>query len=75
MERKLSKAHFVHTPYEYYQLFIDKDIMKNITDQTNIYSVQKSGRSINTILINVCLYSVYYLQIVFTIDFTIFFFF
>ena len=36
------------TPLEYFRLFWDKTITENIVEQTNLYSVQKNGTSINT---------------------------
>jgi len=36
------------TPLEYFKLFVDDDIIDNIVEQTNIYSFQKHGSSVNT---------------------------
>jgi len=36
------------SPLEYFKKFIDSDMIKNISYQTNLYSTQKSGFSMNT---------------------------
>jgi len=36
------------TPLEYFRLFIDQPIIENLVYQTNLYSVQKSGKNIDT---------------------------
>lgn len=36
------------TPYEYFKMFCDDSMVKNISYQTNIYSVEKLGKSLNT---------------------------
>ena len=36
------------TPLQYFKLFWDDNILEHITHQTNLYSVQKSGKSIKT---------------------------
>lgn len=36
------------TPLAYYRLFVDEEVFNNITEQTTLYSVQKSGTCINT---------------------------
>lgn len=36
------------TPLEYFKLFWDDEITKNLVEQTNIYSIQVSGKCINT---------------------------
>lgn len=38
----------VLSPFEYFKLFVDDDIIKNISEQTNMYSVEKSGKCIIT---------------------------
>ena len=35
------------SPYHYYKIFFDDNLIKHITEQTNFYSVQTSGKSIN----------------------------
>ena len=35
------------SPYQYFKIFFDDDLTKHITEQTNLYSVQTSGKSIN----------------------------
>jgi len=37
-----------HTPLEYFKQLFDSKIVENIIYQTNLYSVQKNGNSINT---------------------------
>ncbi|KAF0748237.1 Uncharacterized protein FWK35_00018835 [Aphis craccivora] len=37
-----------HTPLEYFKQLFDSKIVENIVYQTNLYSVQKNGSSINT---------------------------
>ena len=36
------------TPLQYFKLFWDGNILEHITHQTNLYSVQQSGKSIKT---------------------------
>lgn len=38
----------LHTPYEYFKMFCDNNALQNICDQTNLYSTQKTGTSVNT---------------------------
>ena len=35
------------SPYTYFKQFFDDELIKNIADQTNLYSVQCTGKSIN----------------------------
>ena len=35
------------SPYMYFKLFFDDDLIKHIADQTNLYSVQCTGKTIN----------------------------
>ena len=35
------------SPYHYYKIFFDDNLIKHITEQTNFYSIQTSGKSIN----------------------------
>ncbi|XP_067940667.1 piggyBac transposable element-derived protein 3-like [Watersipora subatra] len=37
-----------HTPLEYFRRFISTELIDNIVQQTNIYSVQKTGTSVQT---------------------------
>lgn len=37
-----------YTPLEYFKQIFDTNIIQNIVYQTNLYSVQKNGTSINT---------------------------
>jgi len=37
-----------HTPLEYFKQLFDQKIIENIVYQTNLYSVQRNGNSINT---------------------------
>ena len=36
----------VGTPYEYFQLFVNKDMLSNLAENTNIYAMQKSGKEL-----------------------------
>lgn len=36
------------TPQKYFRYFIDNEMIRNIVNQTNLYSVQKNGSSVNT---------------------------
>lgn len=36
------------SPPKYFRTFVDNEIIKNIVNQTNLYSVQKNGSSVNT---------------------------
>lgn len=36
------------SPYEYFQQFVTNDMLENVVEHTNRYSVQKSGKSVNT---------------------------
>ena len=36
------------SPLEYFKKFFDDDLIAHLSHQTNIYSVQKSGTSVNT---------------------------
>ena len=36
------------SPLEYFKMFFDDDLIAHLSHQTNIYSVQKSGTSVNT---------------------------
>lgn len=42
------------TPLSYFKMFIDDDIINNIVEQTNLYSVQKNFRSVNTNYTEMC---------------------
>ena len=35
------------TPFQYFQRFWDNEIRKYLTEQTNLYSMQETGKSIN----------------------------
>uniref|UniRef100_A0A3Q2TYY1 PiggyBac transposable element-derived protein domain-containing protein n=1 Tax=Fundulus heteroclitus TaxID=8078 RepID=A0A3Q2TYY1_FUNHE len=39
---------FLHTPLQYFQRFLSKDMIQALATSTNEYSVQKDGRSVNT---------------------------
>ena len=41
------------SPRNYFEKFIDNSIIENL-DQTNLYSTQKTGKSINTSVIEMC---------------------
>ena len=41
------------SPLNYFEKFIDNSIIENL-DQTNLYSAQKTGKSINTSVIEMC---------------------
>lgn len=36
------------TPYMYFKQFITDDMIQLVADQTNLFSVQKEGKSVNT---------------------------
>lgn len=36
------------SPYEYFKMFITNEMIENLSEQTNLYSVQKNGVSINS---------------------------
>lgn len=36
------------TPYEYFKKYVDDNVIQNLCEKTNIYSVQKSGKCIST---------------------------
>lgn len=38
----------IHTPYKYFKMFCDDNALQNICEQTNLYSTEKTGTSINT---------------------------
>ncbi len=38
----------VESPYTYFRLFFTSDMIELIVEQTNIYSVEKHGKSVNT---------------------------
>ncbi|XP_051515101.1 piggyBac transposable element-derived protein 3-like isoform X1 [Myxocyprinus asiaticus] len=38
----------IHTPLEYFQRFVSEDMLQALTQNTNEYSFQKTGRSVNT---------------------------
>jgi len=42
------------SPLNYFEKFIDNSIIENLVDQTNLYSTQKTGKSINTSVIEMC---------------------
>jgi hypothetical protein len=42
------------SPPNYFEKFIDNSIIENSVDQTNLYSTQKTGKSINTSVIEMC---------------------
>ncbi|KAJ8926222.1 hypothetical protein NQ314_021431 [Rhamnusium bicolor] len=44
------------TPLAYFKLFFDDGIINNIVEQTNLYSVQKTGHSVNTSYTEMCQY-------------------
>lgn len=44
------------TPFSYFKIFIDDDIINNIVEQTNLYSVQKTANSVNTAYVEICQY-------------------
>lgn len=44
----MPNAYNVYSPYEYFQLYVGRNIIDNITEKKNLYSVQKFGNSINT---------------------------
>lgn len=44
------------TPLSYFKLFVEDDIINNIVYQSNLYSVQKSGTSIDTSYAEICKY-------------------
>lgn len=46
----------IRTPLEYFKMFFDDDIINNIVNQTNLYSVQKHGASVNTNFSEMCNY-------------------
>jgi len=37
-----------NTPFEYFKLFVDNDMIRNISEQTNLYSVEKCGKCVAT---------------------------
>lgn len=37
----------IRTPLDYFAMFFSKDVIANVVQETNTYSVQKTGRSIN----------------------------
>jgi hypothetical protein len=42
------------SPPNYIEKFIDNSIIENLVDQTNLYSTQKTGKYINTSVIEMC---------------------
>ena len=38
----------LHTPFQYFQMFWENELTHLICNQTNLYSVQKNGKNINT---------------------------
>lgn len=42
------------SPLNYFEKFIDDNIVENFVEQTNLYSTQKTGKSINTSVIEMC---------------------
>ncbi|XP_039275920.1 piggyBac transposable element-derived protein 3-like [Nilaparvata lugens] len=47
-EVQITPPEEMKTPKQYFDMFIDSEIIENLVVQTNLYSVQKSGASINT---------------------------
>lgn len=41
-------VHSLHTPLEYFRQFVSEDMIESLTINTNEYSLQTHGRSINT---------------------------
>lgn len=44
------------TPLAYFKLFCDDEVIDNMVHQTNLYSVQKTGSSVNTCYVELCQY-------------------
>ncbi|XP_046383469.1 piggyBac transposable element-derived protein 2-like [Ischnura elegans] len=38
----------ISTPFSYFKLFVDNDMISNIVEQTNLYSVQEKCQNVNT---------------------------
>lgn len=55
-EVSFTKPDNIRSPLEYFKLFFDDDLINNIVDQTNLYSVQKHGVSLNTNFSEICNY-------------------
>lgn len=49
-----TEADQVRSPLEYFKIFFDDNIINNIVDQTNLYSVQKKLVSVNTNYNEIC---------------------